>query len=67
MKTCEFGVDVTVEIQVSSGLDNHVHLSSAMQVANESFDGGRVAFLWVIAESGDLADGRRDVGASVGQ
>ena len=53
MKSGEVGVDVTVEIQVASGLDNHAHVASAMQVTNERFDGGSVAFVWIVTESSD--------------
>ena len=66
METCEVGVDITVKIQRTDGLDNHAHVACAMQVANESLDGGRVASFRVVAEPGDLADGECDVGASVG-
>jgi hypothetical protein len=52
--------------QVAGGLDNHAHFAGAMQIANKSLDGGGVTFLWAVTEPGDLADGKCDVGASVG-
>ena len=66
METCEVGVDITVKIQRTDGLDDHAHVACAMQVANESLDGGRVASFRVVTEPGDLADGECDVGTSVG-
>ena len=55
METCEVGIDVTVEIQSAGGFDDHAHVARAMQIANESFDGGRVASFRVVAERQNLA------------
>ena len=66
LSSSEVGVDVAVEIQGASGLDDHAHVARAMQISNESFDGGRVASFRTVAKPGDLANGKSDVGASVG-
>jgi hypothetical protein len=66
MEACEVGIDITVEVQVAGGLDNHAHFAGAMQIANKSLDCGGMNFLWAVTEPGDLADGNCDVGASVG-
>jgi hypothetical protein len=52
--------------QGAGGLHNHAHFARAVQIADESLDGGGVAFLRAVTEPGDLADGECDVGASVG-
>ena len=67
VKASEVGVDVTVEVQVAGGLVNHAHFAGAMQIANKSLDGRGVALLWAVAKPGNLADGKRDVWASVGR
>ena len=67
VKTCEIGVNVTVEVQSTSGLDDHARIASAVQVTNESLDGGCVVSFRVVAEPGDLADGKSNVRASVGR
>jgi hypothetical protein len=66
MEACEVGIYITVEVHVAGGLDNHTHFAGAMQIANKSLDGGGVTFLWAVTEPCDLADGKCDVGASVG-
>ncbi len=67
IKTSKVGVDVTVNIQVTGGLDNHAHFVGLVQIANESLDGGGVTFLWAVTEPGDLADGKCNVRACVGE
>ena len=54
------------EVQVAGGLANHAHFAGAVQIANKGLDGGGVTFLWAVTELGNLADGKCDVGASVG-
>ena len=66
METSEVGIDVTVEIQIDGEVDNHAHIASAVQEANESLDGGGVTLLWAVTEPGNLADSKSDIGASVG-
>ena len=56
MEACKIRVDVTVDVQVAGWLDNHSHVASTVQVANKSLDGRSMAFLGIVAESGDLAD-----------
>jgi hypothetical protein len=65
MKASEVGVDVTVDIQVSCGFNDHPPVASAVQVADESLDRGIVTLLWVLAKSSNLADGEGDVRESV--
>ncbi len=65
MKTSKVSIDITVDVQVACGLDYHTHFAGAVQVADKSFDGGSVTFLWAVTEPGDLANGKRDVWASV--
>jgi hypothetical protein len=55
-----------LEVQVAGGLANHAHYAGEVQIANKSLDGGGVTFLWAVTELGNLADGKCDVGASVG-
>ncbi len=54
VKASEVGVNVTVEVQVAGGLDNHAHFAGAVQIANKSLDGGGVALLWAVTEPGNF-------------
>ncbi len=67
VKASEVGVDVSVSVQIAGGLDKYAHFTGAVQIANKSLDGGGVALLWAVTEPGNLADGKRDVWASVGR
>ena len=68
MEACKVGVDVTIDVQVARGFNDHPHVASAVQVAEESLDGGGVTLLWVVAESINLADSTGDnVRASAGR
>ncbi len=66
MNAREVGLDGTVNIQVACGFHDHPHATSAVQVANESLDGGGVTLHLVVTEHSNLADSEIDVRASVG-
>ena len=66
MKASEVGIDVTVDIKVTSWLDNHAHVAGSMKVADKSLDGRCMTFLGAVAEPSDLTDGERDIRASIG-
>jgi hypothetical protein len=52
VKACEVGINVAVKVQIASGLDDYAHVASAVKIADERFDGGRVASYWAVAMSG---------------
>ncbi len=67
MEACKVGVNITIDVQVACGFNNHPHVASAVQAADESLDDRGMTLLWNVAESCNLADGKGNVRASVGR
>ena len=65
MKTCKVGVDVAVDGEVASWRINCAFVGSAMQIADNCFDGGSMTLFRAVVEPGNLSDSKCNVWACV--
>ena len=63
--TCEIGIDITIDLQGSSGCNDHATSLGALEVLDNALDGGGVTGAGVMGETRGAVDGVGDVGTGI--
>ena len=66
-QTTEISVSKTIKTEHVHRHDDHSLISRAMQIVNNTFDCSCMALFGIVAESGNLTDGKRDVRMHIGR